>query len=90
MLEFGTELVCTADGTLAALLGASPGASTAVTAMLQVMEKCFTENYNSINWQQQFKNIIPTFGKKWTEYDLLCTEIREWTHDILQLERANL
>ncbi len=90
VLEFGTELVCTADGTLAALLGASPGASTAVTAMLQVMEKCFTENYNSINWQQQFKNIIPTFGKKWTEYDLLCTEIREWTHDILQLERANL
>jgi malate dehydrogenase (quinone) len=90
VLEFGTELVCTADGTLAALLGASPGASTAVTAMLQVMEKCFAENYKSAEWQQQFKTIIPTFGKKWAEYDLLCTEIREWTNDILQLQATNL
>lgn len=89
VLEFGTELVCAADGTLAALLGASPGASTAVTAMLQVMEKCFAENYSSTQWQQQFKNIIPTFGKKWAEYGLLCTEIREWTNDVLQLQKGN-
>jgi malate dehydrogenase (quinone) len=86
VLEFGTELVCASDGSLAALLGASPGASTAVTAMLQVLEKCFANNYKSKAWQQQFKTIIPTFGKKWSEYNLLCTEIRQWTNDILKLD----
>ena len=30
ILEFGTEVITTADGTLSVLLGASPGASTAV------------------------------------------------------------
>ena len=90
VLEFGTELVCAGDGTLAALLGASPGASTAVTAMLQVLQKCFSLNYKSDEWQLKLKNIIPTIDKPWSEYDALCTEIREWTHDILQLEYANL
>ncbi|MFN8251021.1 MAG: malate dehydrogenase (quinone) [Ferruginibacter sp.] len=89
VLEFGTELVCAADGTLAALLGASPGASTAVTAMLNVLQKCFAENYKN-NWQEKLKTLIPTLDKPWAEYDLLCTEIREWTHDILQLEPVNL
>lgn len=90
VLEFGTELVCAGDGTLAALLGASPGASTAVTAMLQVLQKCFSLNYKSDEWQQKLKSIIPTIDKPWSEYDALCTEIREWTHDILQLQSANL
>jgi malate dehydrogenase (quinone) len=90
VLEFGTELVCAADGSLAALLGASPGASTAVTAMLQVLQKCFALNYKSDEWQSKLKSIIPTINKPWSEYDALCTEIREWTHDILQLETANL
>lgn len=90
VLEFGTELVCSADGTLAALLGASPGASTAVTAMLNVLQKCFTENYKSAEWQEKLKTIIPTVNKPWADYDLLCTEIREWTNDILQLQPTNL
>ena len=82
-LEFGTELVCAADGSIAALLGASPGASTAVAAMLNLLKKCFPENYNSDDWQSTLKTIIPTFAKDWAEYDLLCTEIREWTNDVL-------
>ncbi len=85
VLEFGTELVCAADGTLAALLGASPGASTAVTAMLNVLQKCFADDFKSTAWQEQLKELIPTFGKPWADYHLLCTEIREWTNDILQL-----
>lgn len=89
VLEFGTELVCAGDGTLAALLGASPGASTAVTAMLQVLEQCFAAAYKN-NWQEKLKTIIPTLNKPWTGYDMLCTEIREWTHDILQLESTSL
>lgn len=43
VLEFGTEIVCAADGSLAALLGASPGASTAVSIMLDVLKRCFPE-----------------------------------------------
>uniref|UniRef100_UPI002FC671A1 malate:quinone oxidoreductase n=1 Tax=Escherichia coli TaxID=562 RepID=UPI002FC671A1 len=42
-LQFGTEVVHAADGSIAALLGASPGASTAVHVMLEVIEKCFPE-----------------------------------------------
>lgn len=88
VLEFGTEVVCAADGTLAALLGASPGASTAVAIMLNVLEKCFATQFNSNDWQNKLKEMIPTFGKPWSEYPLLSEEIREWTADILQLERA--
>ncbi len=86
VLEFGTELVCAGDGSLAALLGASPGASTAVAAMLNVVEQCFAENFHSDEWQSKLKSMIPTFGKPWGDYDRLCTEIREWTNDILQLD----
>ncbi|HLR69161.1 MAG TPA: malate dehydrogenase (quinone), partial [Virgibacillus sp.] len=43
-LQFGTEVVTAADGSVAALLGASPGASTAVSIMLEIMEKCFPEH----------------------------------------------
>lgn len=87
-LEFGTELVCAADGTLAALLGASPGASTAVAVMLNLLKKCFPENYQTNDWQLKLKTMIPTFGKSWDEYDLLCTEIREWTNDILHTDTS--
>lgn len=85
VLEFGTELVCAGDGSLAALLGASPGASTAVAAMLNVLQQCFAENFKSDAWQAALKNMIPTLGKPWTDYDALCTEIREWTSDVLEL-----
>ena len=85
VLEFGTELVCAADGSLAALLGASPGASTAVPVMLNVLKNCFASNFDSDDWQSKLKTIIPTFGKRWEEYALLCQEIREWTGDVLEL-----
>jgi len=85
VLEFGTELVCAADGSLAALLGASPGASTAVPVMINVLKKCFTDNFNSEEWQDKLKEIITTLEKPWAEYELLCQEIREWTNDVLEL-----
>jgi malate dehydrogenase (quinone) len=85
ILEFGTELVCADDGTLAALLGASPGASTAVPVMIDVLKKCFPGNFNTAAWQARLKQIIPTLEKPWAEYELLCEEIREWTADVLRL-----
>lgn len=60
-IQFGTELVHSHDRTLAALLGESPGASTSVEIMLDVLEKCFPHRYES--WKQQINKMIPLFGK---------------------------
>lgn len=54
-LEFGTEIVSTADGSLAGLLGASPGASVSVPAMLDVIAKCFKE----ASYQDKLNALIP-------------------------------
>lgn len=62
VLEFGTELVCAADGSLAALLGASPGASTAVVAMIDVLKKCFPEEMKSSVWKNTIKHLAPSYG----------------------------
>ena len=43
-LQFGTEVITSDDGSLAALLGASPGASTAVDIMLDVLKRCYKMN----------------------------------------------
>jgi malate dehydrogenase (quinone) len=58
VLEFGTELVSSADGTIAGLLGASPGASTAVAAMVKLLEKCFPEQYEQ--WEPQLVDMMPS------------------------------
>ena len=55
-LQFGTEVVSAADGSIAALLGASPGASTAVHVMLEVLEKCFPSRM--VEWEGKIKEMI--------------------------------
>jgi malate dehydrogenase (quinone) len=73
-LEFGTEIVTAKDGTLAALLGASPGASVSVQAMIDVLERCFTAQLKSSDWQQKLKQLVPSFGESLIENaDLLKT-----------------
>ncbi len=62
VLEFGTELVNSADGCIAALLGASPGASTAVSAMLDVLEKCFGNLMESDEWKNKLQKITPLYN----------------------------
>ncbi|MBN6886385.1 malate dehydrogenase (quinone) [Cytobacillus horneckiae] len=59
-LQFGTEVVSGADGSIAALLGASPGASTAVHVMLEVMRKCFPDHMDE--WEPKIKEMIPSYG----------------------------
>lgn len=61
VLQFGTEVVTGGEGSIAGLLGASPGASTAVHAMLDVMEQCFPEKFDS-QWKAQVLTRIPAFG----------------------------
>ena len=59
VLQFGTELVAAEDGSLAALLGASPGASVTVSIMLELLERCFPEQLNSPEWQAKLEKIFP-------------------------------
>jgi len=56
-LRFGTEVVTSADGSIAALLGASPGASTAVSIMLELLERCFPARW--VSWQARLAQLIP-------------------------------
>ncbi|WP_072314295.1 malate:quinone oxidoreductase [Agrococcus sp. Marseille-P2731] len=62
VLQFGTELVTGADGTIAGLLGASPGASTAVHVMLTLFERCFPEKMPV--WSETLRELIPSYGTK--------------------------
>ncbi|MEY3767968.1 MAG: hypothetical protein RLZZ11_1038 [Cyanobacteriota bacterium] len=62
-LQMGTEVVTSADGSLAALLGASPGASTAVQTMVEVLQRCWPERFSSRTWQDQLQALIPSWGE---------------------------
>jgi malate dehydrogenase (quinone) len=85
VLEFGTEVVSAADGSIAALLGASPGASTAVSIMLSLLKRCFPEKVNSESWQTKIKQMIPSYGESLGENAQLLEEVRNYTHEILGL-----
>ncbi|RYG41007.1 MAG: malate:quinone oxidoreductase, partial [Chitinophagaceae bacterium] len=85
VLEFGTELVHSADGSIAALLGASPGASTSVSVMLDLLQKCFPGKMSSEAWQTKLKKMIPTFGKQLSGNTQLIDETRSRTSNILKL-----
>ena len=86
VLKFGTEIVCAADGSLSALLGASPGASTSVSIMLNVLEKMFPNEMKSENWKKEIKAMIPTYGQSLIDNADLCMSTRKRTTDILKLE----
>lgn len=83
-LEFGTEIVAAEDGSLAALLGASPGASVSVQAMLQVIEKCFAPQLTS-GWASQIKTLIPNYGASLIEDAALLKRVRERSIKTLQI-----
>jgi malate dehydrogenase (quinone) len=85
VLEFGTEVVTAADGSLVALLGASPGASTAVAIMLQVIERCFDKELAE-GGRARLKAMIPSYGESLIDDPALCDRVRAETADILGLE----
>lgn len=85
ILEFGTEIISTEDNTLAALLGASPGASTSVSIMIEVLKQCFEEEMKSTEWKSKLTEMIPSFGKSLNENPQLCEEIRNKTSQILKI-----
>jgi malate dehydrogenase (quinone) len=85
VLEFGTEIISHADGSIAALLGASPGASTSVYIMLDLLGRCFKEKMNGTTWQNRLKEMIPTYEKKLGDDEKLCEQTRARTSQVLQL-----
>ncbi len=85
VLEFGTEVVAAADGSIAALLGASPGASTSVSIMVQLIERCFKGKAQSAEWQAKLKGMIPSYGQSMAKNAQLANETRERTTKVLEL-----
>jgi len=85
VLEFGTEIVTAADGSIAALLGASPGASTAVSIMVNLIQKCFPQQAASPEWQACFHEMIPSFGQSLATKPELVAQVRARTSAILGL-----
>lgn len=84
-LEFGTEVVTAADGSLAALLGASPGASVAVQAMMNIVERCFKERMQNADWQNRMKKMIPSYGESLVGNADLLRSVRARTLSTLGL-----
>jgi len=84
-LQFGTEVISAADGSIAALLGASPGASTAVSVMLELIEKCFPQHVKA--WEPKIKEMIPSYGVSLLKNPELIDEINTSTARALGLHR---
>ncbi|WP_216910838.1 malate dehydrogenase (quinone) [Nocardia noduli] len=83
VLELGTAVIAAEDGSIAGLLGASPGASTCVTAMLDVLQRCFPREYSE--WTPKLETMIPSLGVKLSENKALFQEVWNWTSKTLNL-----
>ena len=84
-LEFGTELVAASDQSLVALLGASPGASTAAFIAISVLEQCFKHELTANGWLPKLKEMIPSYGESLIENAELCRRVRAETAAVLRL-----
>ncbi|TLD82210.1 malate dehydrogenase (quinone) [Helicobacter sp. MIT 05-5293] len=84
-LQFGTEVITSSDGSLAALLGASPGASTTVNIMVQVLKRCFKDEMDSQEWQDKIREMLPSYGRSLEENIAHFNECRAQTASILNL-----
>ncbi|MEA5101285.1 malate dehydrogenase (quinone) [Pantoea sp. S18] len=87
LLKLGTEIVTDQQKTLAALLGASPGASTAAPITLDVMKKLFPEQFASPEWQQKIRAIVPSFGQKLNGNTALTQQVWDNTAATLLLTK---
>ncbi len=90
ILEFGTEIVTSADHSLVALLGASPGASTAAWIMINVIDRCFSTQLNSGGWKAKLKEIIPSYGELLIDNVDLCRRVRAETAAVLGLQNITV
>ncbi|WP_217587555.1 malate dehydrogenase (quinone) [Lentibacillus saliphilus] len=87
-LQFGTEVVSSEDGSIAALLGASPGASTAVHVMIDVLNRCFPDHMPG--WKPKIKEMVPSYGVSLVDHPTLFDEIHASTAEVLGLSKKEL
>ncbi len=85
-LEFGTELISASDQSLAALLGASPGASTAAFIAIELLERCFADRLTADGWLNTLRQIFPTYGIDLKTDADACRSIRAKTAQVLKLD----
>lgn len=85
-LEFGTALINNTEGTIAGLLGASPGASIAPAAMIELLERCFGDRM--IEWGDKLSEMVPSYGKKLSNEPELFNELWDYTQKTLKLNPA--
>ncbi|WP_071893369.1 malate:quinone oxidoreductase [Neomicrococcus aestuarii] len=83
VLQFGTEVVTSADGTMAGLLGASPGASTAAPIMVGLLKRCFPTHFGG--WESKIAEMIPSHGEKLNTNVKLLEEVTNHTNKVLEL-----
>jgi malate dehydrogenase (quinone) len=83
VLKFGTEVIASADGSIAGLLGASPGASTATPIMLSLLEKCFPDRMD--RWRPKFLEMVPTYGTQLSDAPELATTTMARTAEALHI-----
>jgi len=87
VLQFGTEVVAAEDGSICGLLGASPGASIAVSVALDALNKCFASQFKSGEWESRIKTLVPSYGMKLNEDAELAAKYREMYANILGIGR---
>ena len=85
-LDFNTTVLSAGDGSIAGLLGGSPGASTAVPAMLDVLQRCFADRYSS--WLPKLKEMVPSLGIELSREPALFDDVWSWGTRALRLESA--
>ena len=83
VLQFGTEVITSSDGSVGALLGASPGASTAAPIMVELLKRCFPTRMS--DWEPKLKEMLPGYGVKLNENASLATEVQSMTDRVLKL-----
>lgn len=85
VLKLGTEIVASQDGTIAGLLGASPGASTAAPIMLTVLQKVFKDKVASPAWQEKLHQIVPSYGTQLNSSPEKVAQEWAYTSKVLEL-----
>lgn len=83
VLQFGTEVVSGADGTIAGLLGASPGASTAAAIMLDVLRRSFPDRLAT--WRPELQRLVPTYGTLLSDDPRRARRVQQSTAKVLGL-----
>ena len=54
--------------------------------MIDLLKKCFPDKMKTDEWQNKLKEMIPTFGKKLIDDEILAIKTRAASHVVLGLD----